>query len=91
MHQLAKQFDQNHQKSHECTLYHTSPSEFIFELSAPAALHNLAILEKYNYDLGKALGANKTHPLAMGQSFDHQANSRNFWDSILYGHEWKPS
>ncbi len=42
--------------------------EFMFKLLAPAAFHNLAIIENSN-DLGIALKANKHSPLGDGLEF----------------------
>jgi hypothetical protein len=43
--------------------------EFSFELNGKAALQNLAILSKYEFDLHKALDANKNSPLNPGSEF----------------------
>jgi hypothetical protein len=46
----------------------TAP-DFNFELSSEAAKHNKAILSKYNFDLGRALKANKDSPLGHRKEF----------------------
>jgi hypothetical protein len=46
-----------------------SAPEFSFELSDKAAIHNLAVLRKYQFDLSKALEANKDLPLKPGKEF----------------------
>jgi hypothetical protein len=43
--------------------------EFYFKLSSKAALHNLAILSKYEFNLNKALEANKDSLLGPGKEF----------------------
>jgi len=49
-----------------------SAPEFKFEISEDAMQHNLAILEKYDFDLGKALNAQHDSPLGL-----------NFWRCSL--------
>ena len=46
----------------------TAP-EFMFEISEKAMQHNLAVLEKYDFDLGKALDAQHDSPLGSGMEF----------------------
>lgn len=46
-----------------------SPPEFRFELTEDAMQHNLAVLEKYEYDLGQALEAQNDSPLGPGKEF----------------------
>jgi hypothetical protein len=46
-----------------------TPPEFSFELNSEAALQNLAILSDYEFDLHKALDANKNSPLGPGSEF----------------------
>ena len=46
-----------------------SAPEFKFEISTDAMQHNLAILEKYEFDLGKALDAQHDSPLGPGMEF----------------------
>jgi hypothetical protein len=75
----------------------TAP-EFIFELSDRAAEHNIKILEKYEFDLGKALEANKNSPLSYGSEFRDQNELRKIfslhplwprWEAILSrGSKW---
>jgi hypothetical protein len=43
--------------------------EFSFKLSDEAAMHNLTVLRKYQFNLGKALEANKDSPLGPGIEF----------------------
>jgi hypothetical protein len=43
--------------------------EFSFKLNGNAALQNLAILSKYEFDLHKTLDANKNSPLSLGSEF----------------------
>jgi hypothetical protein len=43
-----------------------SAPEFKFEISEEAMQHNLATLEKYEFDLGKALDAQHDSPLGPG-------------------------
>ena len=49
----------------------TPPSapEFKFEISEQAMQHNLAVLEKYEFNLGKALDARHDSPLGQGMEF----------------------
>ncbi len=52
------------------TPYSTSSAlKFKFKLSEEAMKHNLAVLEKYNYDLGQALDAQQDSPLGLGKAF----------------------
>jgi len=46
-----------------------SAPEFKFEISTDAIQYNLAILEKHEFDLGKALGAQHDSPLGPGMEF----------------------
>jgi hypothetical protein len=46
-----------------------SPPEFNFELTEDGAAHNLEVLRHYNFDLGKALKAQKNSPLGNGKEF----------------------
>ena len=46
-----------------------SAPEFKFEISEEAMQHNLATLEKYDFDLGKALNAQHDSPLGPGMEF----------------------
>ncbi len=46
-----------------------SAPEFRFKLSEKATNHNLAVLEKYDYDLGRALNAQQDSPLGPGKEF----------------------
>ena len=46
-----------------------SAPEFKFEISEEAMQHNLATLEKYEFDLGKALDAQHDSPLGPGMEF----------------------
>jgi hypothetical protein len=46
-----------------------SAPEFKFELSEEATKHNLAVLEKYDYNLGQALNAQQDSPLGPGKEF----------------------
>jgi hypothetical protein len=46
-----------------------SAPEFKFKLSEEAMKHNLAVLEKYNYNLGQALNAQGDSPLGPGKEF----------------------
>ena len=46
-----------------------SAPEFKFEISEEAMQHNLATLEKYEFDLGKALDAQHNSPLGPGMEF----------------------
>jgi hypothetical protein len=43
--------------------------EFKFKLLGKATKHNLIVLEKYNYDLGRALNAQQDSPLGPGKEF----------------------
>jgi hypothetical protein len=45
------------------------PTEFSFEFTSEAAEHNLAIMRKYDFELGRALEANKYSPLGPGKEF----------------------
>jgi hypothetical protein len=45
------------------------PPEFRFELTEDAMQHNLAVLEKYEFDLGQALEAQRDSPLGPGREF----------------------
>jgi hypothetical protein len=49
-------------------LCHLAP-EFSFKLSNKAAMHNLTVLRKYQFDLGKALEVNKDLPVGPGKEF----------------------
>ena len=46
-----------------------SPPEFSFEFTEEGKEHNLAILRKYDFDLGKALEAQQSSPLGYGKEF----------------------
>ena len=46
-----------------------SAPEFKFELSEEATKQNLAVLEKYDFDLGQALEAQRDSPLGPGKAF----------------------
>jgi hypothetical protein len=46
-----------------------SAPEFKFKISEEAMQHNLATLEKYEFDLGKALDAQHDSPLGPGMEF----------------------
>jgi hypothetical protein len=46
-----------------------SAPEFKFKLSEEAMKHNLAVLKKYNYELGQALNAQRDSPLGPGKEF----------------------
>ncbi len=46
-----------------------SAPKFSFELSNKAAMHNLKLLRKYQFDLSKALEANNDSPLGPGKKF----------------------
>ena len=45
------------------------PPEFKFELTEEAMQHNLAVLKKYEFDLGQALEAQRDSPLGPGREF----------------------
>jgi hypothetical protein len=53
--------------------------KFIFELSDDAAAHNLGILSRHDFSLGKALDANKCSPLGYGSEFRHPEELRKFF------------
>ncbi len=46
-----------------------SPPEFNFELAEDGAAHNLEVLRRYDFDLGKALKAQENSPLGNGKEF----------------------
>jgi hypothetical protein len=46
-----------------------SPPEFSFEFSDEGKVHNLAVLKKYDFDLGKALEAQQSSSLGYGKEF----------------------
>ena len=46
-----------------------SPPEFNFELTEDGAAHNLEVLRRYDFDLGKALKAQENSPLGKGKEF----------------------
>jgi hypothetical protein len=62
----------------------TAP-QFNFELSGEAAKHNKAILSKYNFDLGRALKANKDSLLGLGKNSSRQTSSVESLACIHYG------
>jgi hypothetical protein len=68
-----------------------SAPEFSFELSDEAGMHNMTVIRKYQFDLGKALEANKGSPLGPGKEFKPPKSFRKFSVFINYGHKWKPS
>ncbi len=49
-----------------------SAPEFRFDLLEEAAKHNLEVLRNYDYDLGRALEAQKDSPLGPGKEFKPQ-------------------
>ncbi len=53
--------------------------KFIFELSNDAAAHNLDVLLKHEFSLGKALDANKGSPLGYGSEFRHPDKLRKIF------------
>jgi hypothetical protein len=56
-----------------------SAPEFSFELLDKAAIHNLTVLRKYQFDLGKPLEANKDLPLGPGKEFKPPNVLNNFF------------
>ena len=54
--------------------------ETIFELSDKAAEHNIKKLEKYGFDLSRALEANKNSPLGYGSEFRHPNELHKIFD-----------
>jgi hypothetical protein len=46
-----------------------SPPDFNFELTEDGAAHNLEVLRRYDFDLGKALKAQENSPLGNGKEF----------------------
>ncbi len=46
-----------------------TPPEFVFKLTEEAAAKNFIILKKYNFDLEKAIDAQKSSPLGYGSKF----------------------
>jgi hypothetical protein len=46
-----------------------SPPEFSFEFTYEGAAHNLEVLRRYNFSLGKALQAQQSSPLGNGKEF----------------------
>jgi hypothetical protein len=61
--------------------------EFSFELSNEAAMHNLTVLRKYQFNLGQI----KTHLLDQENSLSLQRFFTKCWAFIRYGRKWKPS
>ncbi len=53
--------------------------DFSFELSNKAAMHNLTVLRKYQFNLGIALEANKDSPLGPGKEFKPPNVLHNFF------------
>ena len=69
-----------------------SAPEFKFKISEEAMQHNLATLEKYEFNLGKALDAQHGSPLGPGiWSFVRQTSFVRFSAYTPYGIEWKTS
>jgi hypothetical protein len=66
---LAQRPDPTDPSGREHTLHHPSPPEFNFELTEDGAIHNLEVLRRYDFDLGKALKAQENSPLGNGQEF----------------------
>jgi hypothetical protein len=46
-----------------------SPPKFSFEFMEDRAAHNLEVLRRYNFDLGKVLKAQENSPLGNGKEF----------------------
>jgi hypothetical protein len=61
--------------------------EFSFELNGKAALQNLAILSKYEFNLNKTLEANKKSPLGPGKEFRAPDKLSKVSSLISYGQE----
>ena len=57
-----------------------SAPEFKFEISEEAMQHNLAALDKYNFDLGKGLNAQRDSPLGPGMEFRPPEILRSIFD-----------
>ena len=52
-------------------LHTPSPPEFSFEFTNERAAHNLELLKRYEFNLGKALQAQKDSPLSYGKELRH--------------------
>ena len=54
-----------------------SPAKFSFELTEEGAAHNLEVLRRYDFDLGKALKAQENSSLGNGKEFRPTAVLQN--------------
>ncbi len=56
-----------------------APLKFIFDMTEEATEKNFVILKKYDFDLEKAINAQKSSPLGYGSEFRSPQTLRRFF------------
>ncbi len=65
-----------------------TPPGFVFKLTEEAAEKNFMILKRYDFDLAKAIHAQRSSPLGYGSEFRPPKTPMKYSNIILCGVEW---